>query len=94
MNINKVKSTLREIAQLGCIRLTKHCRSRMKERQVTTDDFLHVLLWGKIINLEEDQETKNLKCEVQGKDLDGDDLTLHIAILENGNSVLCITVHG
>jgi hypothetical protein len=52
----------------------------MKERQVTTDDFLHVLLWGKIINLEEDQETKNLKCEVQGKDLDGDDLTLHIAI--------------
>jgi hypothetical protein len=48
--------------------------------QATTDDFLHVLLWGKIINLEEDQETKNLKCEVQGKDLDGDDLTLHIAI--------------
>ena len=94
MHINQVKSTLREIARLGCIKLTRHCRARMKERQVTTDDFLHLLLWGKIVNVEEDQETKNLKCEVQGKDIDGDDLTLHIAILVKENSVLCITVHG
>jgi len=66
----------------------------MRERQVTTDDFLHVLLWGNVVNVEEDQETASLKCEVQGKDLDGDDLTLHIAILEKEGSVLCITVHG
>lgn len=94
MHINQIKSTLREIAQLGCIRLTRHCRARMRERQVTTDDFLHVLLWGNVVNVEEDQETASLKCEVQGKDLDGDDLTLHIAILEKEGSVLCITVHG
>jgi hypothetical protein len=94
MHINQVKSILREIAQLGCVKLTKHYRARMKERQVTTDDFLHVLLWGDIVNIEEDQENKNLKCEVQGKDLDGEDLTLHIALLENESSVLCITLHG
>ena len=94
MDIIQAKNILREIAQLGCIRLTRHCRDRMAQRQVTTDDFLHVLLWGEIVTMEKDSDNLNMKCEVVGKDLDGEDLTLHVAILENENSVLCITVHS
>ena len=66
----------------------------MAERNVTTDDFLQVIFWGEIISISEDKEHQNHSCKIKGKDTNGDDLTLQVAILEKDYSILCITVYG
>ncbi len=86
---------IRNIAKTGYILTSQHCRNRMNERNVSTEDILHVLLWGIIedIKYDYDNDRQNYKCEVKGEDLDGDELIIHTAISEKENSVLCITVY-
>ena len=64
----------------------------MRERNVTTDDFLYVLMWGQVQSVENNTETGHWKCEVNGNDIDGDSLTLQVAIDESRQRVICITV--
>jgi len=94
MDIQDAKKLLQSYAHDDCLRLSKHCRERMAERNVTTDDFLQVIFWGEIVNFTEDEEHQNHSCEIKGKDINGDDLTLQVAILEKEYSILCITVYG
>ena len=65
----------------------------MLDRNVTMDDLLHVLMWGEVIELEEDPEYGNWKCKVKGTDTDGEELVFLAGINEDENSVLCITVY-
>jgi Domain of unknown function (DUF4258) len=94
MDKQAIKSKLRSLAQGECLRLTKHCREMMRERSISTDDFLWVLFWGDLIEFTEDKEFNNYKCEIRGKDLDGEEITLQVAILEKDSAILCITVYG
>ena len=93
INFSQARTIIRNIAKHGCLKWSSHCRSRMRTRNVTADDFLYVLMWGKIVNIQENPEHSNYQCEIKGKDLDGVDLTLHVAVIEEENSLLCITVH-
>jgi len=94
MDIQEAKKLLYSFAREDCLRLSKHCRKRMAERGVTTDDFLQVIFWGEITSISEDEEYQNCTCEITGKDTNGDDLTLQVAIIEKEYSILCITVYG
>ena len=84
---------IRRLANQGCIAFSKHCRDSMNERSVTADDFLQVLMWGQVLTIEKDSKTEHWKCEVNGTDIDGDNLTVHVAIDEVRQMVVCITVY-
>ena len=93
MNKSQAEIYLRRYAD-SCLRLSKHCRERMEERDVTVDDILYVIYWGKIIELEENREYGNWLCTVKGFDIEGEELVFVAALNENENSVLCVTVKG
>lgn len=91
MNKEQARTLLRYFAP-AMIRLTRHCRKRMRERDVSMDDILSVLNWGKITDLKWNEECQNWECTIEGKDTDGEDLIFVAAIDEEDRSVLCITV--
>lgn len=86
-----VKATLRDIARFKTIGLSKHCRERMAERNVSMEDIVHVLMWGTISDIET-VDPDRWRCTVTGKDLDGDELVL-VAALDAENEAACITVY-
>jgi hypothetical protein len=65
----------------------------MRERDVTTGDILNVLMWGEVLELEENKEFQDWKCLIKGNDLDGEELTFVAAIFKEENSIRCITVY-
>lgn len=93
MDENQARNYLRNIAKTGYILASQHCRRRMNERNVSTEDILHVLMWGETEELKYDDQHQNYKCQVKGDDLDGDVLILNVAVSEKNNSVFCITVY-
>ncbi len=93
MDVEEARRRLSQIARSGAIRLTRHCRERMAQRNVNTQDLLQVLFWGEIKDLHEDPEHGNWECLVVGADLEGDPLKVKVA-LEEDFAVLCITVFG
>ena len=93
MDKAKAKDTLRNISRYGNIATTKHTRQRMLQRGVSLDDIRYVLEWGKITKLREDTKRNNWKCQIQGKDLDEDELVIQAAFIDE-LSCLVITVHG
>lgn len=74
----------------SCVHIRNHCKERMAERNITMDDIRYVIQWGKVIKVERSSEHENWKCTIQGKDIEGDELTVIAAILED--AVMCITV--
>ncbi|OQY52274.1 MAG: hypothetical protein B6230_02975 [Desulfobacteraceae bacterium 4572_89] len=93
MTKDEAKECLREFAQIGCFQQSVHCRERMKERQITTDDVLNVFLWGKVTEIEYKKEFDSWQCKVIGKDIDGEDLVFIAGIYEHCHTVRCITVY-
>ncbi len=94
MTEEEARRLLREIAKSACVRLTNHCRERMVERRVWMDDMLQVLLWGTIKDLHKNPGDESWACLVEGRDIEGDPLSVKVVILEADFAVLCITVHG
>jgi len=92
MNKDQAKEILRKLAKHGHIITCNHCRTQMRERNVTTEDILYVLMWGKIKNIERDTKHINWKCEVEGKDLNDDILTVQVGVSENERAIM-ITVY-
>lgn len=92
MDKNSAKETLRDIARHGCFSFTNHCRKRMRERNVSADDILNVLMWGKVSEIQESAEHNKWKCKVEGKDLDNDPLTLQAAVIKEKRTIV-ITVY-
>ena len=82
MDKNKARNLLREFVKIGCVAFSSHCRLRMLERNVYADDILNVLMWGKVKNVHRDTQHQNWKCEVEGKDLDDENLTIQAAVYE------------
>lgn len=90
MNNAEAEGILRERSRF-CLYVRSHCRDRMADRDVTMNDIRYVIQWGSVVSVEWSPEYENWKCEIHGKDIEGDELTLIAAILENG--VMCITVY-
>jgi len=65
----------------------------MEKRNVTSEDILHVLMWGDLSEIQKQNENQEIKCKLTGKDIEGDRLTLQVAVCEKNNSVICITVY-
>ena len=63
----------------------------MLKRNVSTEDILSVLMWGKIKSVKRDKSRQNFKCEIIGKDLDGENLTV-IAAIEIESETIVVTV--
>ena len=93
MDRDQAKTLIRRLANQGCVGFSGHCQDSMGERNVNSDDFLQVLIWGEVLSVEKNNNTGHWKCEVNGKDVDGDDLTLQVAIDEVGQRVICVTVY-
>lgn len=94
MNIGEVKRLIRFVAKgSGLVRTSRHCRERMRERGVSELDLQQVLLWGEVSELRMDQDRSNLKCTVSGDDLDGEPLTIQVALWPEESAVVCITVY-
>ena len=94
MTEDEAKQLLRKIARQQTVRFTNHCRERMKFRNVVVDDMLQVLMWPTALDLEYDMEAENWKSKVTGRDIEGDELTVVVAVLEKDFALLCITVTG
>jgi hypothetical protein len=93
MDDQEVKVYIRNYLKLkGSITILKHCRERMTQRNVTIDDMLYVLNWGRITDLRWDDARQNYKCRVEGADIDGDDLVFIAAIDTDRNEVICVTI--
>ena len=92
MNRDQAERILRNLAKVGCIIISNHCRAQMHKRNVTTDDLLHVLMWGNIIEIKKNDKHNNWQMEVEGKDLDGDKLTVQAAVSEEERTIV-ITVY-
>jgi len=76
----------------GSISFTKHARKQMALRGYTTQDVLHILCSGMVM----DPDLKpngQLHCRVEGRDLDGDRGVVVTAILDE-SQLLVITVLG
>ena len=93
MTADEIKNCLREFAQYGCFQQTTHCRKRMRERSVSIDDALHVLLWGDISEIEYNKSHDCWQCKVTGADIDGDELVFIAGVYEYCRTVRCITVY-
>jgi hypothetical protein len=94
MDPEELKSYLRVYLKCkGEIILLKHCKERMSRRGVSIDDMLYVINWGKIKDLQWDNERQNFKCKFEGTDVDGDELVLIAAIDKDRNEIICITIY-
>jgi Domain of unknown function (DUF4258) len=93
MDKEQAKTLIRRLANQGCIGFSNHCRNSMDDRNVNSDDFLRVLMWGQVQSVKKNNKTGHWKCEVNGNDVDGDNLTLQVAIDEDGGRVICVTVY-
>ncbi len=94
MNLDEAKRLIRLIAKgSGFIRTTRHCRERMGERGVSQVDLQQALLWGELSELRQDQDHWNWKCTICGDDLDGESLTIQVALWPEESAVVCITVY-
>ena len=91
MNKQDAKSLLKKLTR-SCINISEHCKQRMSERDVTIHDILHVIMWGSVKTIEKDSKYGNWKCTVQGEDIEGDKLTVILAIYQDTGIIQCITV--
>lgn len=73
--------------------LSGHCKERMLERNVTTDDILNVLIWGNLKESQANDNDQEFKCKLTGNDTEGDDLTIRVVVSIKEDSVICITVY-
>lgn len=89
----QIRSLIREIVQHHRIYFGKHCREdSMPGRSVGSDDFMKVLNWGEIVKHEWDAVHQAYKCQVSGKDIEGDALTLIVSVSEIDFRIRFITV--
>jgi hypothetical protein len=83
---------IREIANLGSVQTTLHCRKRMAERGFGFQDLLSILLNGEIKRRPEyDPKHDQFKYRVDGNTIDGD-LAVAIAVIVSSRAVLVVTI--
>jgi hypothetical protein len=76
----------------GTFRETFHSADERSYRNITQEDMLHMLQGGWIlVGTEFDDEHHNWKYRVAGKDIEGDDLSLIIAVDPGENRITVIS---
>lgn len=79
----KPKRKIQLILVEGIVDISNHCRRRMRERGVDDLDVAHVLREGEIIREAEwDPEHEEWKYRIEGKDVEGEELTAITVIFE------------
>ena len=76
---------------LGTISFARHAHERALEKTFTTRDVEHVLRNGIVGNPTRDERFENWTCRVSGADLDGDELTVVVALEPAGRRIRVIT---
>ena len=89
----EAKSIIHEIVNNGTLILSHHAKERMVERGYTLHDVIHILLHGEIIRKEYKETTQNWAYRVQGCDLESDEGTVVVAIIQRMSAIV-ITVLG
>lgn len=92
MNKEQAQAYIKRLANQGCVGFSNHCSDQMMDRNVTTDDFLQVLMWGEVLSVKKNPKTGHWKCKIKGSDIDGDDLILLLAVDDYEEMVICVTV--
>jgi hypothetical protein len=92
MDEEQAKRRIRQFIDEGCFCFSRHCSERMGERNVSSDDLLNVLLKGAIQKIELNANSGHWVSDVVGHDIDGEGLTVKVAIDEVGQQLICITV--
>jgi predicted hotdog family 3-hydroxylacyl-ACP dehydratase len=92
MDNQRTREIIREVARLGFILPSRHCRQKMLMRNVDMQDILQALMWGQVSDIREDENHQNWKCTVTGADCDGDSLVVQVAISDE-RSIFLITVY-
>ncbi len=96
LSADEAKRKILFILERGIVEPTWHCKEEtMPRRGVEMTDLLHVLKTGVIVRDPEwDDDHDNWKYRVEGKDIDGDDLTAITVIIDAELTLLIVTVFG
>jgi hypothetical protein len=70
------------------LKFTKHAKDKMAERNISAPDIIKVLTYGQV-TLEEYKQ--DIIWRVEGKDLDGKDLSVETVVLEETITVKIVT---
>ena len=82
---------IREIVNSGEIIISKHAKDRFGLRGYTTNDVIHILLYGTIIKREFKERNNNWAYTIEGDDLEHDSGSVVIVIIRRMTG-LVITV--
>jgi citrate synthase len=88
MNKNEAKNIIRNLAKYGKIAYSDHSIKQMLKRNITTEDILYVLMWGKVKNIKKDVAHQNWKCKIEGETLDEEELTIIAGICSELETVI------
>ena len=71
---------IQRLLELGAISFARHAREQALKRNFNTRDVEHVLRTGHVGRPSWDEQFRNWKYPVSGTDLDGEDLTVIVAL--------------
>jgi hypothetical protein len=92
MEKSKAQRIMEEIANADAIIFSAHCLERMGERGVRRQEVSWLLVNGAVI--ESDQINQDeVAVIIEGRDLDGNILTMVARIQITSRQVLCVTVY-
>lgn len=78
----------------GSLLLTKHARQRMKERKIDISDVMMVLKTGNIFDEPEPHPvTGEWVYKVEGKNIDGENISVNVTLKEDSGKIVIITVY-
>jgi len=93
-DFKRVERLIRRISKYGDLGLvfTNHIRESMNKRDFTTSDILKVLSTGELKKKREfDDMYQNWKYRIEGKDVEGEKLTLIFSITQEEDAIILIT---
>jgi hypothetical protein len=92
LNSSEAERLIRLIVNEGTVKISAHCRQRMRWRRVNVHDLVHLLLTGEVKRLAEwDSDNCNWKYRVEGIDINGNELTAITVIIESDMLLVVIT---
>ena len=91
--LNEVESKIQEIARLGDVTLSFHCKyESMSKRNYDMNDLSSVLKEGKIKkNPEFDEKHSDWKFHVEGNTAEGDKATV-VVVIKSHRELICVTI--
>lgn len=93
MDLAEAERILEHLLSADCLRLSKHCRDQMAQREVAVDDIMVAMRNGRITNVRLNQDTGHHVVTLEGHDLDGMKLTMQAVLLEKDRRVPCVTLY-